>query len=100
MSDLGPVALESDDNQVFLGRDLMSRSEYSLETATKVDQQIREIAIHSYEKACKIMRQYRPLLDRLVDLLIEEETMDGDEFRKIVAEYTKLPERQKVNSST
>lgn len=100
MSDLGPVALESDDNQVFLGRELMSRSEYSLETATKVDQQIREIAIHSYEKACKIMRQYRPLLDRLVDLLIEEETMDGDEFRKIVAEYTKLPERQKVNSST
>jgi cell division protease FtsH len=99
MSDLGPVALESDDNQVFLGRDLMSRSEYSLETATKVDQQVRAIAVHSYEKACKIMRQYRPLLDRLVDILIEEETMDGDEFRKIVAEYTKLPEQQKVNSN-
>jgi len=33
------------------------------------------------------------LIDRLVDLLIDQETIDGDQFRKIVAEYTPLPQQ-------
>ena len=34
------------------------------------------------------------MIDRLVDLLIERETIDGDEFRQIVAEYTEVPEKE------
>ena len=33
-------------------------------------------------------------MDRLVDLLIEKETIDGEEFRQIVAEYTTVPEKE------
>ncbi len=39
------------------------------------------------------MREHRSLMDRLVDLLIEKETIDGDEFRQIVAEYAEVPEK-------
>ncbi|MEM6592316.1 MAG: ATP-dependent zinc metalloprotease FtsH, partial [Cyanobacteria bacterium P01_C01_bin.73] len=93
MSDLGPVALESADNEVFLGRDLMSRSsEYSEVVASKIDQQVRAIAMHCYDKAREVLRQHRPLIDKLVDILVEAETMDGDEFRKIVSEFTAIPE--------
>jgi cell division protease FtsH len=46
-----------------------------------------------YETAKKIMRENRNLTDRLVDLLIEKETIDGDEFRQIVAEYTVVPDK-------
>jgi cell division protease FtsH len=35
------------------------------------------------------------LIDRLVDLLLEQETLEGEEFRKLVAEYTTLPRKQR-----
>jgi len=94
MSDLGPFALESHNQEVFLGRDLMSRSEYSDEVATRVDHQVREIATRCYAEACRILRDHRELLDRIVDTLLEQETIDGEQFRKLVAEYVDLPEKQ------
>jgi cell division protease FtsH len=100
MSDLGPFALESQNNEVFLGRDLMSRSEYSEQVATKVDRQVREIAERCYAKARQIMREHRDLLDMVVDLLIERETIEGEEFRQLVAEHAQLPERQLTPTSS
>lgn len=94
MSDLGPVALESPNNEVFLGRDWMARAEYSEEMAAKIDRQVREIALHCYEEARRIIRENRALVDRLVEALLDKETIEGDEFRQIVAQYTPLPERQ------
>ncbi|HEY9698147.1 MAG TPA: ATP-dependent zinc metalloprotease FtsH [Trichocoleus sp.] len=94
MSDLGPFALESGNSEVFLGRDLMSKSEYSEEVATKVDQQVREIVMRCYAESRRIVREHRELLDRMVDLLLEQETIDGEQFRRIVSEYTQLPEKQ------
>ena len=95
MSDLGPLSLESQQSEVFLGRDLMTRSEYSEEIASRVDAQVRSIVEHCYEDACKMMRDNRVVIDRLVDLLIEKETIDGDEFRQIVAEYAVVPEKER-----
>jgi cell division protease FtsH len=94
MSDLGPLSLESQSGEVFLGRDWMSRSEYSEEIASRIDAQVRELIQHAYEEAIRIMRENRTVIDRLVDLLIEKETIDGEEFRQIVAEYTVVPEKE------
>ncbi|GAB4377101.1 MAG: ATP-dependent zinc metalloprotease FtsH [Elainellaceae cyanobacterium] len=99
MSDLGPYALESGSGEVFLGRDLMSRSEYSEEVATKVDHQVREIAVRCYSEARRIIRENRELIDRLVDILLEQETIEGEQFRQIVAEYTPLPDKQLASNS-
>ncbi|WP_066378410.1 MULTISPECIES: ATP-dependent zinc metalloprotease FtsH2 [unclassified Anabaena] len=93
MSDLGPLSLESQQGEVFLGRDWMSRSDYSESIAARIDAQVRTIVEDCYETAKKIMREHRAVTDRLVDLLIEKETIDGDEFRQIVAEYTDVPEK-------
>jgi cell division protease FtsH len=89
MSDLGPLALESGNSEVFLGRDLMTRSEYSEEVATQIDRQVREIAVRCHEQARKLLREHRPLMDQLVDILLDQETIEGDQFRKIVTEYEK-----------
>jgi len=94
MSDLGPLSLESPQNEVFLGRDWMSRSEYSQEIATRIDGQVRAIVEHCYNQARQIMQENRTVIDRLVDLLIEKETIDGEEFRQIVSEYTVVPEKE------
>ncbi len=95
MSSLGPLSLESQMGEVFLGRDLMTRSEYSEEIAARIDGQVRSIVEHCYDIALKIIRENRIVIDRLVDLLIEKETIDGEEFRQIVAEYTNLPEKER-----
>ncbi len=94
MSDLGPVALESPNNEVFLGQNWNSRSEYSEEMAIKIDRQVREIAFHCYEEARRIIRENRALVDKLVEALLDEETIDGDEFRQIVARYTELTKKE------
>lgn len=96
MSDLGPYALESGNSEVFLGRDLMSRSEFSEEVATKIDQQVRTIAVRCYAEARRIIRENRTLIDKLVEILLDQETIEGEQFRQIVAEYATLPEKQEV----
>ncbi|MCC5636164.1 ATP-dependent zinc metalloprotease FtsH2 [Nostoc sp. CHAB 5844] len=93
MSELGPLSLESQQGEVFLGRDWMTRSDYSEAIASRIDAQVRAIVEECYETAKKIMRDNRTVTDRIVDLLIEKETIDGEEFRQIVAEYTDVPEK-------
>ncbi|MBD1875717.1 ATP-dependent metallopeptidase FtsH/Yme1/Tma family protein [Nodosilinea sp. FACHB-131] len=94
MSDLGPLSLESSQGEVFLGRDWLSRSEYSEEVSSRIDGQVRTIVDHCYTNAKRIMQDHRALIDRLVDLLVERETIDGEELRQIVSEYTVVPDKQ------
>ncbi|MGF1493974.1 MAG: ATP-dependent zinc metalloprotease FtsH [Microcoleaceae cyanobacterium] len=97
MSDLGPLALESPNSEVFLGRGWVNQSaEYSEEVAVRIDHKVREISQACYERARQIIRDHRILVDYLVDSLLEKETIDGEEFREIVSEYTALPEKQLV----
>ncbi|MGL5075806.1 MAG: ATP-dependent zinc metalloprotease FtsH2, partial [Waterburya sp.] len=95
MSDLGPVALGGQGGEVFLGAGLTSRAEYSEEVASRIDDQIRQIAEHGHQLARKIIRENREVIDRLVDLLIEKETIDGAELKQIVSEYTEVPEKER-----
>ncbi|MCC3442476.1 MAG: hypothetical protein JGK01_11880, partial [Microcoleus sp. PH2017_03_ELD_O_A] len=46
------------------------------------------------DEARQIIRDNRTVVDRLVDLLIEKETIDGEELRLIVSEYTFVPEKE------
>ncbi|MDZ8189464.1 MAG: ATP-dependent zinc metalloprotease FtsH [Nostoc sp. ChiSLP02] len=90
MSELGPLSLENQSGEVFLGRDWMNKSDYSEEIAAKIDSQVREIVNHSYIKAKELLEENRVLLERLVDLLAEQETIEGELFRKIVAENAQI----------
>ncbi len=99
MSDLGHVALDLDsDREVFLGRDWGSRSDYSEEMAVKIDQQVRQIVMRCYEEARRIIRENRVVMEKLVEVLLEKETIEGDEFRAIVEQYQQR-EKQPVLST-
>ncbi|PZV18386.1 MAG: cell division protein FtsH [Leptolyngbya sp.] len=91
MSDMGLVALESPGGEVFLGRSMMPRQEYSEEVSTQIDRQVRTIALDCYEEARRIIRENRSLVDRLVEVLLDKETIEGDEFRQIVEAYREVP---------
>jgi cell division protease FtsH len=98
MSDLGPLSLENQSGEVFLGRDFVARNEYSEEIAARIDSQVHNIIEHCYEQAKQIIQENRTLIDRLVEILVEQETIDGDKFRQIVAEHVPLPEQPLASS--
>ena len=93
--DLGQLALESEQGEVFLGGSWGGRSEYSEEIASRIDAAVREIVKDCYDNTVRIIRENRDVIDRVVDLLIEKESIDGDEFRKIVSEYTTVPDKER-----
>ena len=88
MSDLGVLALEGQDQPVFLGGDSSSRHEYSEEVASQIDIRIRNIAFDCLEKAKRIISENRLAVDRIVDLLVDRETIDGNEFRELLAKFS------------
>lgn len=93
MSNIGPLALESQSSDPFLGRSMGSSSQYSEDVASRIDMQIRSIVQHCHDETVQIIKDNRVVIDQLVDILIEKETISGEEFRNIVAEYTTLPEK-------
>jgi cell division protease FtsH len=87
-SKLGPIALETDASEVFLGRDwLRSDPPYSLKTGDHIDKQVRKMAQTALDEAVALLQPRRPLMDALVNLLIEQETIEGDCFRDQVDHY-------------
>ena len=84
MSELGLVALESDSDNNYLGGEWGRRAEYSEEIATQIDQAIHQIVEVAHHQARQLLEDHRVLMDYLVDLLIDQETIEGDQFREIV----------------
>jgi cell division protease FtsH len=97
MSDLGPLSLEAGNQEVFLGRDLMTRSDVSDAIANRIDGAVRSIVQDCYTETVALVASQRDCMDRLVELLIEKESLDGNELRQIVSEYTTIPEKDRFS---
>jgi cell division protease FtsH len=93
MSNIGPIYLESQTTDPFLGRTIKNSEEYSEDITSKIDMQIRHIIYHCHNAAIQIIKDNRTVIDTLTDILIENETMTGDEFRDIVQEFTDIPQK-------
>ncbi|MDM7938188.1 MAG: ATP-dependent zinc metalloprotease FtsH [Cyanobium sp. CZS 48M] len=87
-SPLGQVALEGDGHEVFLGRDLLhTRPSYAETTGRQIDLQVRQLSQQALDQALTLLRPRRVLMDELVERLIEQETLGGEEFRVIVDRF-------------
>ena len=95
MSGLGQMSTGGGSQEVFIGRDLMTRSDTSEGTSKQIDEQVRGIVMQCYEETLHLVQNQREAMDHLVELLIEKETMDGDEFREILANFTTIPEKDR-----
>ena len=93
MSRLGPISLENDSQEVFIGRDLMTRSDISDSISQQIDEQVRKIVKECYEATFKLVSSHREAIDKLVDLLIEKETISGEELIEVLSKYTEIPKK-------
>lgn len=80
MSDEVGVICYDDDEEVFIGRDFGHTRSYSENVAAKIDSEIKAIIDECYKEAEKIIIEYRDVLDRVAELLIEKEKIGREEF--------------------
>jgi len=94
MSNIGPLALEDENNgQVFLGGGMVQGTEYAENIADRIDEQVCKIINYCEQKAIEIILDNRVIIDLAVEKLLNVETMDGEEFRELLSTYTILPEK-------
>ena len=84
MSDLGPIQYEHSGGNVFLGRDYSNSSNYSGQIAFEIDKEVRRIIDECYDHAKRLIQENRPLMDLLVDALLENETLTAENIENIV----------------
>jgi cell division protease FtsH len=86
MSDsMGPLTFGKKEEQIFLGREIAQRSDYSEDTAIKIDREVKRIVTEAHERAYKLIVEHRSQLERMADELLAREVLDGDQVRRIVA---------------
>lgn len=84
MSDrLGPMTYGTDEEEVFVGRDMGRGRNYSEDVASAIDQEMRRMIDVAYHKAEKLLKENMDILHRLAEALLEKETLDAREFEKV-----------------
>jgi len=81
---LGPLTLGHRQQNPFLGRDYMDERNYSEEVAQSIDKEIRSIIEMSYTRALELLQENREKVDKIVAVLLERETIERDDFEKLM----------------
>jgi cell division protease FtsH len=84
MSDvLGPMTYGTDEEEVFVGRDLNRSRNYSEDVAAAIDKEMRKIIDTAYHRAESLLKDNMEVLHRIAEALLEKETIDAREFEEL-----------------
>jgi cell division protease FtsH len=81
---LGPLTFGKKEEEIFLGREFARHRDYSEETARVIDDEVRTIVSHAYEKAREIIKVNITTLHKLANTLLEKEVLDGNQIEAII----------------
>ena len=97
MSDkLGPITFGERHELVFLGREIGQQRNYSEKVAQKIDEEIARFLDEAHKRAADICKKHRGKLDEIAGVLIDKETIEREEFDRLVADV--MPAEKKINS--
>ncbi|MFL6214016.1 MAG: ATP-dependent zinc metalloprotease FtsH [Blastocatellia bacterium] len=85
MSTLGPITYGKKEEQIFLGREIAQHQDYSEDTAIKIDQEVNRIVTEQYNRARQIIVENKDAMIRLAEALLERESLDSVQIRRLVA---------------
>ena len=100
---LGPRVLGRNHDLPFLGREMSAEPDYSDEIAKEIDDEIRRVIEEAHDTASRVLREHIDELHQLSAILIERETIDKDQFERLLAgeaEQTVFPEEEPVVEPT
>ena len=82
---LGTITFGSGQEEVFLGRDIAQQRDFSEETASVIDTEVKKIVDTAYQKAVQILTDNMNKLHDVAGVLLEKEKIDGPEFEEIMS---------------
>ena len=85
MSSLGPLTFGKKEEQIFLGREINQHRDYSEDTAIAIDNEVKKIIAGQYDTAKRIITENSDAMVRLSEALIQFETLDSVQIRRVVA---------------
>jgi cell division protease FtsH len=92
MSDrLGPRTFGKTDEMVFLGREISETRNYSEKIAEEIDDEVRRLIEEAQERARQLLRDKRDILEKLVTVLMDVETLEGDTLKRLLMSDPKDP---------
>jgi cell division protease FtsH len=100
---LGPRVLGRNQDLPFLGREMASEPDYSEEIAREIDTEIRRVIEEAHTRARQVLEQHMDELHRLSSILVERETIDKDQFLRLLdgaAEEEVFPEEAEPEPET
>ena len=80
---LGPRTFGKRGGMVFLGREISEQRDYSDSVAEQIDDEVQSLIGGAYDTAMRILKEYKPNLDRVSEYLLENETIEGENFADI-----------------
>ncbi len=100
MSEIGPWSLmDASAQSADVIMRMMARNSMSERLAEDIDAAVKRISDEAYEIALSHIRNNREAIDKIVEVLLEKETMTGDEFRAILSEFVEIPAENYVPAS-
>jgi cell division protease FtsH len=96
--ELGPIVYGKDEQQVFLGRDISHSRNYSEKVAGLIDAEIRKVVEDCYLHAKELIKENRDTLDRMVEALLDRETLSREEI-DLICEGKSLADLKELDKS-
>jgi cell division protease FtsH len=94
---LGPLHYGENEQEVFLGRQLGKRTQVSEYTSQLIDQEVQTIVETAFNETKRILNEHKEIMEKLVEKLVEKETLDFNEIKEIIEEIE--PDALKENLS-
>lgn len=82
--ELGPMAFAKNQHQKFLGRDILETNDLSEHTSQQIDKEVHNLVQEAYQRAKQLLTENRDKMDLLAGALVEKETLDIDEAKRIL----------------
>ena len=101
MSDkVGPISFGEKEEMIFLGKEISQQKDYSEKMAEIIDDEVKEIVLDAHQKALTLLEDKREDLERVAEVLLEYETIDGNELNKLIegGELDREPPPRKLRS--
>lgn len=81
---MGPLTFGKKDEEIFLGREIATRRDYSENTAIEIDNEVKRLVTDNYDRAKNILRENIKALRAIAEALLEKEVLDAPEIDKLI----------------
>jgi cell division protease FtsH len=93
---LGPLTFGKKDEEIFLGREIATRRDFSDQVALEIDHEVKRLVVDSYERTKRVLTEHIHTLKALAEALLEKEVLDSLEIDRIINQGSLVGEPAQV----